>query len=424
MTTTRPAPPVYDPYAYEIHEDPYPTYARLRDEAPVYHNVERGFWALSLHQDVMEAFRDTERFSSAEGVSLDPAASGPHAHRTMSFLAMDEPMHGRMRGLVSRAFTPRRVAELEPRIRQIAAGYLAEAMEAGSFDFIEDFAGRLPMDVISEMLGLPKGDRQELRRLSDLLVHREEGVRDVPPEGVEAALELVLRYSELVTDRRSSPGEDLVSALISAEIDGDRLTDDEIIGFLFLMVVAGNETTTKLLGNAWWWAWNNPDQRSVVFGTPGETPHLNRVPAWVEETLRYDTSTQMLARVTTCDVELHGQVIPAGERVLLLVGSANRDPREFNHPDRYDLSRVDPASPEPMPGLASFGFGRHFCLGASLARLESRVALEELANSVADYEIDPTGVRRVHSVNVRGFAALPTSVTERSKKRTDPPSVR
>ena len=167
MTTTRPAPPVYDPYAYEIHEDPYPTYARLRDEAPVYHNVERGFWALSRHQDVMEAFRDTERFSSAEGVSLDPAASGPHAHRTMSFLAMDAPMHGRMRGLVSRAFTPRRVAELEPRIRQIAAGYLVEAMEAGSFDFIEDFAVRFgPERVVfgTDLYSYPVG-----RRISHIL---------------------------------------------------------------------------------------------------------------------------------------------------------------------------------------------------------------------------------------------------------------
>lgn len=417
MPTSTAAPLSYDPYAYEMHEDPYPTYERLREEAPLYHNAERGFWALSRHEDVMDAFRDADTFSSAEGVSLDPAASGPHAHRTMSFLAMDEPMHGRMRGLVSKAFTPRRVAALEPRIREIARDYLSEALAGaadpdGSFDFIDDFAGRLPMDVISELLGLPTRDRAELRRLSDLLVHREEGITDVPPEGVAAAMDLVVRYTDLVDERRAHPGDDLVSALISAEIDGDRLSHDEIIGFLFLMVVAGNETTTKLLGNAVWWAWRNPDQRVLVFGgsAPAAVPAM--VPAWVEETLRYDTSTQMLARVTTRDVELHGGVIPEGDRVLLLVGSANRDPRVFERADTYDLRRA-----EPLPQLASFGFGRHYCLGASLARLEARVALEELAAAVADYEIDPAGTQRVHSVNVRGFAHMPMTVTRRGERR-------
>jgi cytochrome P450 len=202
--------------------------------------------------------------------------------------------------------------------------------------------------------------------------------------------------------RRAQPTDDMTSALLEAEIDGDRLQDHEIIAFLFLMVVAGNETTTKLLGNAWYWAWRNPDQRTVVFDDP------SRIPAWVEETLRYDTSSQMLARVTTRDLELYDQVVPAGDRILLLAGSANRDARVFGEPDRFDLGR-----PEPLPQLASFGFGRHFCMGASLARLEARVALEELVAAVADYDIDPAGIERVHSVNVRGFAALPTSVTVR-----------
>ena len=392
----------YNPYAYEIHEDPYPTYARLREEAPLYRNEEMGFWALSRHADVIEGFRDYERLSNAEGVSLDPAASGPHAHRTMSFLAMDPPMHGRMRGIVSKAFTPRRVAQLEPRIREIARDHLARMREQGGSDFIGDFAGRLPMDVISELMGVPVADRQELRRLSDLLVHREEGVNDVPPEGMAAALELVVYYADMLAQRRARPTEDLTSALLAAEVDGDRLTDDEITGFLFLMVVAGNETTTKLLGNAWYWAWRNPEQKAKPFTDPA------RIPMWVEETLRYDTSSQMLARVTTVDLPIHGRVIPKGDRVLLLAGSANRDPRVFSDPDVYDLDR-----PEPLPQLASFGFGRHFCLGASLARLEARVALEELVAAVQDYEVDPTGIARVHSVNVRGFAALPTDIAWR-----------
>lgn len=398
---------VYDPYAYGIHEDPYPVYERLRDEAPLYHNAERGFWALSRHADVIEGFRDHVRLSNSHGVSLDPMASGPHAHRTMSFLAMDPPMHGRMRGLVSKAFTPRRVAELEPRIREITRDYLRDMRARGSgdgHDLISDLAGRLPMDVISELMGVPVEDRQELRRLSDLLVHREEGVHDVPPEGVEAALELVVYYADMLAQRKANPTDDLTSALLAAEVDGDRLTDEEITGFLFLMVVAGNETTTKLLGNAWYWAWRNPDERAKPFADP------SRVPMWVEETLRYDTSTQMLARLALVDIELHDRLIPAGDRVVLLVGSANRDPRAFADPDRYDLDRA-----EPLPQLASFGFGRHFCLGASLARLEARVALEELVAEVEDYDIDPDGIERVHSVNVRGFAALPSSITFRER---------
>ncbi len=404
MSTTASEAVVYDPYAYEIHEDPYPTYARLREEAPLYHNEELGFWALSRHADVIEGFRDFERLSNSHGVSLDPAASGPNAHRTMSFLAMDPPMHGRMRGLVSKGFTPRRVAELEPRIRQIARDYIAVMKETpDDLDVIADFAGRLPMDVISEMMGVPPADREELRRLSDLLVHREEGVRDVPPEGAAAAMELVVYYSDMLAQRRRRRTDDLTSALLDVvDADGDRLTDDEIISFLFLMVVAGNETTTKLLANSWYWAWRNPDERAKPFADP------TYVTNWVEETLRYDTSSQMLGRYTLAPVESHGQVIPAGERVLLLVGSANRDSSVFSAPDVYDLDR-----PEPLPQLASFGFGRHFCLGASLARLEARVGLEELVAAFSDYDIDPSGIERVHSVNVRGFAKVPTSVTLR-----------
>lgn len=402
-SVTQPADLVYDPYAYEMHEDPYPTYRRLREESPVYHNPDRGFWALSRHHDVLEGFRDSARLSNSHGVTLDKAASGPHAHKTMSFLAMDPPLHGRMRGLVSKGFTPRRVAELEPRIRQITRNYLDAMIDIETPDFISEFAGRLPMDVISEMVGVPEADRAELRRKSDLLVHRADGVEDVTPEGMAAALDLVVYYTEMLDERRRSPTDDLTSALLQVEVDGDRLTYDEIVGFLFLMVVAGNETTTKLLGNAWYWAFRNPGQQRAVLGEPG------LIPAWIEETLRYDTSSQLLARITLVDVELHGRVIPKGERVVLLAGSANRDHRVFDRPDDYDLSR-----PQPLPQLASFGFGRHFCLGASLARLEARVAMEELVDRIGSYELDLDRAERVHSVNVRGFGSLPGRITWRT----------
>jgi hypothetical protein len=403
VTTTGAAAALrFSPYDYEVHEDPYPLYARLRDEAPLFRNPEVDFWALSRHADVIAAFRDSARYSSAHGVSLEPSAYGPHAHRTSSFIAMDPPRHSRMRGLVSRAFTPRRVDRLEPRVRELARRHLDRGLDGGpAFDLIADLAGKLPMDVISELIGVPEADRDELRRLADLVLHREDGMVDVPPAGMEASLSLVGYYADMVAERRRRPTDDLTSALLAAELDGERLTDDDLIAFLFLMVVAGNETTTKLLGHAWYWAWRNPGERAKALADPG------RIPDWVEETLRYDTSTQFIVRTATEDVVLHGGVIPAGGRVLLLLGSANRDPRAFDDPDRFDLDRSQDVQ------LASFGVGRHFCLGASLARLEARVALEELVARVADYDIDEAGARRVHSANVRGFAALPTTVTLR-----------
>ena len=399
-TATADGPVTYSPYAYQIHEDPYPVYARLRSEAPVYRNDELDFWAISRHQDVLAAFRNLDGFSNAFGVSLEPSAFGPDAHRFMSFLALDPPRHTRMRSLVGKGFTPSKVNQMEDQIRAIALEHLEPALERGSFDFIADFAGKLPMDVISELVGVPRVDRAEVRRLADVVVHREDGLFDVPPAGMDAAFTLVGYYQAMVDERRRAPKDDLTSALLVAEIEGDRLTDDEIIAFLFLMVVAGNETTTKLLGNAWYWGWRHPDQRAKPFDEPA------RVADWVEETLRYDTSSQMLVRVARTDLELHGTTIPEGDRVLLLVGSANRDESVFPDPDDYDLDR-------DTSKLVSFGSGRHFCMGAPLARLEARIALGELTRLVSTYDVDPEGIERVHSINVRGLAALPTTVTRR-----------
>jgi len=391
----------FNPYDYRFHEDPYPTYARLRAEAPLYRNEELDFWALSRHDDVRAAFRDSTRLSSANGVSLDPAAYGPHAHRTMSFLAMDDPRHLRLRLLVSQGFTPRRVQRLEDRILELTRLHLGAALAEREFDFIADFAGKLPMDVISELIGVPPADRDRLRGLADVVMHREEGVLDVPPAAVEAALDLAQYYVDMVAERRRTRTEDLTSALLDAEIDGDRLADEEIIGFLFLMVVAGNETTTKLLGNAVYWGWRFPDQLAKPLADPG------RIPDWVEETLRYDTSSQLIARTVAEDVDYHGRTVPTGARLLLLLGSANRDDRAFPAADTYDIDRGQTAQ------FASFGGGPHFCLGAHLARLEARVALTELVSRVSSFDIDESRAVRVHSTNVRGFAALPMRVVTR-----------
>ncbi|WP_067680271.1 cytochrome P450 [Nocardia miyunensis] len=398
MTAASLEPFTFDPYDYRFHDDPYPTYARLRADAPLYHNPDLEFWALSRHADVITGFRDNVRLSSAMGVSLDPAAWGPHAHKTMSFLAMDDPRHVRMRRLVYKGFTPRRVTEMDARIRELTLEHLEPALDRGSFDWIEDFAGKLPMDVISELMGVPAPDRAEVRRLADLVVHRDEGVLDVPVPAIEAALSLIAYYSEMVEARRSNPSDDLTSALLDAEIDGDRLSAEEIIGFMFLMVVAGNETTTKLLGNALYWAGRNPAEYAKVQAEP------DMVPDWVEETLRYDTSSQLVARSAATDIEMYGQRIPEGAKVLLLIGSANRDSEVFDDGDTYRIDRADKGN------LASFGAGVHFCLGAHLARLEATIALREFSARVRRYGLAETGIERVHSTNVRGFAHLPIQV--------------
>ena len=394
----------YSPYDYEIHEDPYPTYARLRTEAPLYRNDELDFWALSRHDDVAAAFRDSARYSSAYGVTLDALAWGPDAYKAMSFLALDPPRHTRMRALVARGFTPRRVQDLVPRIEALTAEYLEPALEAGSFDWVADFAGKLPMDVISELVGVPVADRDEVRRQADLLVHREEGVEDVPPAGIEAAFWLAGYYADMVAERRRRPTDDLTSALCSAEIDGERLTDDEINGFLFLLVVAGNETTTKLLANALYWAWRNPGTTDQIWADPEAL-----IPGWIEETLRYDTSSQMLARRAAVAIETPHGTIPEGDRVILLVGSANRDPDAFPDADRYDIHRDTSGAIDTEK--ISFGLGRHYCMGASLARLEASIALAAFVEATAGYKVHADDVRRVHSVNVRGFASVPITVT-------------
>lgn len=391
----------FNPYDYDFHEDPYPTYAWLRAQAPLYHNEELDFWALSRYSDVTAGFRDNVRLSSANGVSLDPAAYGPHAHRTMSFLAMDEPRHLRMRALVSRAFTPRRVLELESRVTELTRQHLDTALERKEFDFIGEFAGKLPMDVISELLGVPVADRDRLRALADAVMHRADGVLDVPPPAIEAAIELATYYADMLAHRKRRAADDLVSALVDAQVDGERLTDQDVIGFLFLMVVAGNETTTKLLGNALYWAWREPAERARVLADAA------LVPAWIEETLRYDTSSQIVVRTAATDLDYHGRTVPAGARVLLLIGSANRDEEAFPGGGSYRIGR------EYERQLASFGAGVHFCLGASLARLEARVALTEIVGRIADYEVDDAAAERVHSTNVRGFATLPVRVTAR-----------
>jgi cytochrome P450 len=405
MTTVR-SRPVLDPYDYGFQDDPYPVYAWLREHEPLHHNPELDLWALTRHADISDALRTEGTYSNSHGVAIEKSAWGPYAYKVMSILGMDPPRQKRLRSLVSRGFTPRRVHDLLPRIQELTDRYLGECLERGSFDWIADFAGKLPMDVISEMMGVPEEDRAEVRRQADIVVHREDGVYDVPPAGAEASLWMVSYFVDMVAQRRRRSTDDLTSALIEAEIDGERLTDDDVIAFLFLMVVAGNETTTKLLGHATYHLTRHPDQHDLVFAGGGST---DLVAPWVEETLRFDTSSQLLARYLLRDVELHGRVAPRGSKLLLCLGSANRDEAVFSRPAEYDITR----DADELAKILSFGGGRHFCLGANLARLEARVALTALVERARTIEVDHDACRRVHSVNVRGFAVEPMRVVAR-----------
>lgn len=400
VTTDGPALQDFDVYDHAVQDDPLPWYAALRDREPLFHSTRHDYWVLSRHADVHRATREDAVLSSRMGVSLDASAWSEHAHLVMSFLAMDPPDSTRLRRLVSRAFTPRRVRELAPTVEALAERHLDAALDRGaSFDWIAEVAGRIPMDVISDMMGVPEQDRVEVRRLSDLLVHREDGLRDVPPAGIEASMALFEYYAGMLAERRRRPSDDLTSALLNAEDESGRMTDAEITAFLFLMVVAGNETTTKLLGNALFHLSRHPDQLDEVLADPGG----GLVDAWVEETLRYDGSTQYVARLVTEDLALHGRTAPAGSKLLLALGAANHDERVFTDPGRFDVHR----GADELGAHLGFGGGRHFCLGANLARLEARLVLRALVRRVSSLEVHHEEAVRFYSANVRGFARLP-----------------
>ena len=400
--TTPGCPLHFDHYDHALQDDPYPTYARMREEAPLYHNEEHDFWVLSRHGDLHKAFRTDDVFSNRMGVSLDPSSWNENAHLVTSFLGMDPPEQTRLRKLVSRGFTPKRVADLEPRIAEISASYLDKAITLGEFDWIGDFAGKFPMDVISEMLGVPEADRDEVRAYADLLVVREDGLRDVPPAGFEAAGWLFTYYAALIADRKANPGDDLVTALISAEDEGQRMSDQELTAFLFLMVVAGNETTTKLLGNAVANLSRHPDQHDAVFADPA------LVEPWIEETLRYEASSQLLGRLTLKDFTIDGVTCPAGSRIMFNIGAANHDHEVFEDAEEFDIRR----DRTELAKHIAFGGGRHYCLGANLARLEANIALQQLVSRCSSIEVSGEP-KRFYSANVRGYASLPVKVALR-----------
>ena len=383
-----------NPYSHAFHDDPFPMYRDLRDNAPCYHNESLDFWALSRYDDVLAALHDPATYCSRYGITLEQDSSLP------MLLTTDPPDHTDLRRLVSRAFTPRRVADLESDVRELARGFLEPLLSEGDGDIIAGYAARLPMDVIARMLGVPEADEESLRVWTNALLDRDEGVPDVTPAGVDAAINLFKYFSGFVADRRAaiatgSAPDDLTTALCAAGTGNDELSDQQVVGFCFLLIIAGNETTTKLLANCLLALQRFPSERAKIVNDPG------RIPDAVEEILRYEGSTQLMARTLTRAVDVHGEHMPEGAKVLLLLGSANRDERVWDRPDEFDIDRASAVQ------HVGFGHGIHVCLGAALARLEMRVSLEEIFRRMPAYEIDEAGCTRVHSGNVRGWATMP-----------------
>lgn len=343
----------------ETRRNPYPAYDQLRRQAPVVHDPGTGLWMAFSYEAVKRVLQDHDAFSSRHG----PA-------EWMIFL--DPPRHSKLRALVAQAFTSRSVAELEPRIRELSRELLDRTIERGTMDLATEFAVPLPMMVIAELLGIPVEDRPRFVRWNDAIlamsytvVGAGEAARAAVAEFAVATGEMSDYLAELLELRRSAPREDLLTRLLHARVDGEQLNEREILGFFQLLLLAGSETTTNLINNAILCLLDHPE----LFARLGAEPE--RLPSAIEEVLRYRAPLQWMYRVSTREIELGGQNIPAGKLVLAMIGSANRDPLVFPDPDRFDISR------DPNPHL-SFGFGVHFCLGASLARLESRVALGEL----------------------------------------------
>ena len=392
-----PEPLVYDPFDYEIDRDPHPTWRRMRDEAPLYRNEEHDFWALSRFQDVMEASIDTATYSSAYGTVLDLMMDEPGQSPMMIF--QDPPEHTRLRKLVSRAFSPRRISMLESRIREIARSYLDPQVGGSGFDFVADFGAKLPVMVIGSMLGVPVEHQDHIRELTDQLLHRDEGEIDSSARVAKVSAELFGYFADYIAERRRHPRDDMMTDLVQAEIeleDGSlrRMSDEQILAFISLLSGAGNETVARLIGWTGLLLARHPDERAKLV----ERPEL--IPNAVEELLRDEAPSPVQARRVTRDAEWHGERLPEGATLLLLTGSAGRDERQYPEPDAFRVERV-------IDRHVSLGFGAHFCLGASLARLEGRVAIEETLRSFPVWEVDETACEMVHTSTVRGYARLP-----------------
>ena len=393
---------VYDPYDYAIDADPHPVWARLREEEPVYYNERLDFYALSRFDDVLRAHLDPDTFSSAHSTVLEMMSEEPDEFMKSFMIFMDPPVHTRYRKLVSRAFTPRHIAALEPRVRALTGRFLDEFVGAGGFDYVADFGARLPVMVISALLGAPEEDEAQLRQWTDDMLHIEPGAEMMGARADSIRNGVYEYWQAHFDERRRNPRDDIMSELMAADLeeaDGSvrHLTDEELHAFIGLLSGAGNETVARFLGWAITGLDEFPDQRARLTAEPALIPNA------VEEILRWEAPSAIQGRWTMHDVEVQSTAIPAGSKVALLTGAANRDPRAFGEPDVIDVGRS-------INRHVTFGYGIHFCLGASLARLEGRIALEETLTRFPTWEVDRDRCEMVHTSTVRGYAKVPIAL--------------
>ncbi len=394
----------FDPFSADFYADPHAFYPRLRAEAPVYYNSDYEFYALSRHADVAAGLKDFATYSSAYGVDLAMVRRGKPVPAKM-IISIDPPEHRVMRSLVNKVFTPRAIGALQAMITETIDGFLADALGGGTeFDVVQDFSVYFPVDVITKMLGVPAEFRQQVRLWIDESLHREPGQIEMSESGMQAMTEIWLMYYELIKQRRADPRDDMISALIAAEVDRDdgstsTLDDAEIAGFATLLGGAGAETVTKLIGSAAVTFARHPEQWQRLLDDRG------MVPVAIEELLRYDAPVQYNVRRSNTDVTLHGVTIPAGAPVFLLGASANRDPDAWTAPDVFDITR-DRTEAQNL----AFGYGIHSCLGAALARMEAKIALERLLDVMPRYEVHWDGCQKVSMQNVAGWSHVPVRI--------------
>jgi cytochrome P450 family 142 subfamily A polypeptide 1 len=373
--------------------DPEPAYAWLRANAPVYHDPETKLWALTLHEDVVWAEKHPELLSSARG-------SRPNVGPQPSMIDCDDPAHTRRRRLVYKGFTPKRVADLEDHVREVARSLIDRVAPLGACDVVRDLAAPLPMRMIAEFLGVPPEDGEQLQHWSDQLISGADDARYQTEAVANAAIDFAVYADRIIEERRTAPLEDLLSILVHARHDKQGLTHEELIGESLLLLIGGNETTRNAITGGLEQLLRHPDQHAALVASPAG------IATAVEEFLRWVSPIINMARTAVTDVVVRDSTIPAGDQVLLMYGSANRDPAVFKDAEVFDATRT------PNPHV-SFGFGTHFCLGASLARLEIRVMLEELLRRLPDLALaDPSApVARTPSSFIRGIPSLPVVYT-------------
>jgi cytochrome P450 len=386
----------YDPYDFDIDIDPYPTWKRMRDEAPLYYNEKYDFFALSRFDDVERCLVDWRTYLSGKGSVLEMIKMGLDVPPG-TILFEDPPTHDIHRSLLSRVFTPRRIAEIEPKVRSFCAATLDPLRGTGGFDFIGDLGAQMPMRTIGMLLGIPESDQEALRDQIDASMQLQGG--EQPDLEMAISATTTDAFAQYIDWRAEHPSDDLMTDLLNAEFEDATgvtrtLTREEILGYVWLLASAGNETTTRLIGWMGKTLAENPDQRRKV------VDDRSLVPNAIEELLRYEAPSPVQARYISRDVEHHGQTITEGNAMVLLNGAGNRDERHFPEPDRFDVTR-------DIDHHLSFGYGIHFCLGAALARLEGRVALDEVLSRFPEWDIDWDRAEQAHTSTVRGWARLP-----------------